>query len=363
MARYVGPCGTKPALQPRCVFVGPFPEPVHGQSVATLTLSRILKQRRFHLSKYDDSGAFCRRFANALETMRAIIARKNDYVYCSVNSKYGLILTIAYVTITTVMRKPLFLHHHSFRYIGNYNIFMQLLAIAATKTAIHICNCPQMEILLRKKYKRIEKTLPLSNIGSVDSALHPASRPDRPLTIGHLSNLTEEKGIGRVLRAFDDLSDAGIDARLEIAGPAGDDFARAALKAAESKYGPRFSYHGPVYGKSKQAFFDRIDIFAFPSLYPTETQGIVNLEALACGKPVIAFDQCCIGDDIGKTGGVAVPKSADFGAELVKFSKRFLRDSAQIAALARQRYDELEREYQKQIDNLCDRMSIVTQYN
>jgi len=50
------------------------------------------------------------------------------------------------------------------------------------------------------------------------------------------------------------------------------------------------------------AFYSMLDIFAFPS--PVETQGLVALEANACGTPVVGVDSGALSDTIedGKTG-------------------------------------------------------------
>ena len=63
----------------------------------------------------------------------------------------------------------------------------------------------------------------------------------------------------------------------------GDGPQRAAL---QQRY-PKVSFLGEKTGKELSAYFAAADVFVFPSL--TDTFGVVQLEALACGTPVAAF--------------------------------------------------------------------------
>ena len=63
----------------------------------------------------------------------------------------------------------------------------------------------------------------------------------------------------------------------------GDGPQRAAL---ERRY-PKVSFLGEKKGRELSAHFAAADVFVFPSL--TDTFGVVQLEALACGTPVAAF--------------------------------------------------------------------------
>jgi glycosyltransferase involved in cell wall biosynthesis len=53
-----------------------------------------------------------------------------------------------------------------------------------------------------------------------------------------------------------------------------------------------------------------ISAFVFPTR--NEAQGLVLLEALASGTPVVAYGRCCISGDMGQTGGLVVPVGASF---------------------------------------------------
>ena len=50
---------------------------------------------------------------------------------------------------------------------------------------------------------------------------------------------------------------------------------------------PRATFLGPLHGQALASAYTAADVFVFPSL--TDTFGLVNVEALACGLPVAAF--------------------------------------------------------------------------
>lgn len=58
------------------------------------------------------------------------------------------------------------------------------------------------------------------------------------------------------------------------------------LAVLEKNY-PDVDFVGPKSGRELASYFASADVFVFPSL--TDTFGVVNLEAIACGTPVAAF--------------------------------------------------------------------------
>jgi len=80
-------------------------------------------------------------------------------------------------------------------------------------------------------------------------------------------------------------------------GPAREDLERA---AADCRVETRFL--GFLDREELPAFYSALDVFAFPS--PVETQGLVALEATACGTPVVAVDAGALSDTVedGRNG-------------------------------------------------------------
>jgi glycosyltransferase involved in cell wall biosynthesis len=126
----------------------------------------------------------------------------------------------------------------------------------------------------------------------------PARRAAHP-TFAYLGRLKRYKGVDLVLRAFARV--ARPDARLEIAG-AGD--YRPALErlAARLALGERVRFLGRISEAEKLDLLRRAWALAFAS--PKEGWGITNLEAAACGTPVVASDSPGIRESVrpGETG-------------------------------------------------------------
>jgi len=125
-----------------------------------------------------------------------------------------------------------------------------------------------------------------------------SQRAPRP-TFAYLGRLKKYKGVDLVIRAF--AAGAPADATLEIAG-AGD--YRPALEALVSSLalGPRVRFLGFVTEAEKLALLRRAWAVALAS--PKEGWGLTNVEAEACGTPVVASDSPGIRESVrhGETG-------------------------------------------------------------
>jgi glycosyltransferase involved in cell wall biosynthesis len=82
----------------------------------------------------------------------------------------------------------------------------------------------------------------------------------------------------------------------------GDGPARSDLEAAAARWGADARFLGFLDRADLPGFYSALDVFGFPS--PVETQGLVALEAIACGTPVVAVDEGALSEtvDHGRTG-------------------------------------------------------------
>ena len=115
--------------------------------------------------------------------------------------------------------------------------------------------------------------------GDRDAARTAWRVPPGEVVVGHLANLSEEKGTVDLLRAT-----AGLPVRLVLAGPAMPNFERFWVSFPEKH---RVTRLGVLTDVQKRDFFAGIDVFALPSR--TDSFGLVLLEAWANGKPVVAY--------------------------------------------------------------------------
>ena len=125
-----------------------------------------------------------------------------------------------------------------------------------------------------------------------------------PLQIGFLSNITFEKGFVEFFAVLKQLKNLGIAYRAAIAGP----LAPAAEETFHNLCGEvtDVEYLGPVYGEAKECFYQRLDIFLFPTKYANEAEPLVVYEALRRGVYVIACDRGAIPEMLRNGAGLAV---------------------------------------------------------
>lgn len=110
------------------------------------------------------------------------------------------------------------------------------------------------------------------------------SRPGVPI-IGHLANLSWDKGSTDLLEACAKLWQQGKDFQLLLAGPSMPSFEKV---WAHFPFQEKVTRTGPLSDSEKKDFFACIDLFALPSR--SDSFGIVLLEAWANSKPVVVYN-------------------------------------------------------------------------
>jgi len=120
---------------------------------------------------------------------------------------------------------------------------------------------------------------------------------DGPL-VGYTGRHGYEKNLDLLVEAAD-----GLGATVVLGG---DGPARDGLEAAAADVDADVRFLGFLSREDLPAFYSALDVFAFPS--PVETQGLVALEANACGTPVAGVDAGALSDTIGDgENGYAAP--------------------------------------------------------
>jgi len=116
---------------------------------------------------------------------------------------------------------------------------------------------------------------------------------DGPL-VGYTGRHGYEKRLGDLVAAAD-----GLDATVVFGG---DGPARRDLEESAADVDDGVHFLGFLDRAELPAFYSALDVFAFPS--PVETQGLVALEANACGTPVVGADSGALADTVvdGVTG-------------------------------------------------------------
>ncbi len=150
-----------------------------------------------------------------------------------------------------------------------------------------------------------------------------------PPVILCVAKLYPRKGVELLLKAFEEVSRAVPEARLEIVGDgiraAAVDRAVAAHPACE-----RIARHGGVPHDAVHPFYRRSAVFCLPSRH--ETFGFAYLEAMASGLPVVALDRTAVPELVVDGTSGLLAKTED-PAELAGLLVRLLRDPAEARAL------------------------------
>lgn len=123
-----------------------------------------------------------------------------------------------------------------------------------------------------------------------------------PVRLLYVGRIIRTKGLLDVIRALDQLRDLPVI--LDVVGEGAD---RSACEdtARELGLAERVVFHGAVSRTAVNAFYERADIFVFPSY--REPGGSVVLEAMAAGLPVIVVDRGGPGANVDTSCAVRLP--------------------------------------------------------
>ena len=155
---------------------------------------------------------------------------------------------------------------------------------------------------------------PLSiDVAPFDSALqNSASKPsDDSFRLGYLARIAPEKGLHRLVEAFEQLARDDSKITLHAAGWLGKHNVPY-LDSIRKRLGQvglenRFTYHGSPDLDAKIEFLRGLDLLSVPTEYE-DPKGLFVLESLAAGTPVVMPDHGAFGELIRSTGGgVLVP--------------------------------------------------------
>ena len=135
----------------------------------------------------------------------------------------------------------------------------------------------------------------------------------RDIQVLFLSNLDPYKGPLEVLKAANIIVKQNSMVRFILAGAGSSDQFTNTLKGYinDNRLDEYVKMPGCIFGKEKEDLLSSSDIFVFPSKYKNETFGIVNVEAMRSGLPVISSAEGAIPEIVQDTvtGFIVDPNS------------------------------------------------------
>ncbi|MEZ0359020.1 glycosyltransferase family 4 protein [Mycobacterium sp. SA01] len=308
-------------------MIGNFPPPLGGAAFVNESVWKSLVDAGIPVTRVNVSGPtlthnrslsyHARRSArNFVGLKRARAAGSlGATLYIVPDAGLGAWYTRAHIVGAAGRYGAVMIHHHSCRYIEQRDDAIAAVTTAAGQHATHVFLTEGMAANYQRQYGDVNFRVATNARFVADEAERPAaSRPSGPIRIGHLSNLSRDKGFFAVADAFDTIRSVGVDATLALAGPTLGQEVEDRLADIRRKHGSAVSYLGPLSGNAKAEFYREIDLFLFPTAFKQEAAPLVIYEALAAGCPVLATDRGVISEIVPAVGGAVCGRDDDFSA-------------------------------------------------
>ena len=354
------------------LVLGPLPPPVHGAAVVTAKMVDWMRLRGATVEVVDasaDSHGIVS-VTGRVQALRYLLTRlwlhlvccarllrRPDVLYVGGAGGRGLYFQLMPVLVARLLRVPVAFHHHSSAYLTSHSRPMAILCRLTRGRSVQIALSHRMAEQLTERYagRRRLPVVPLSNAIFVPEPAD-AGRSGRvgsrrltgaPVRLGHVSNLSVEKGVPELMDTASALAEAGLDFELHVVGEARDDRTRALVEQLRAR--PGVTVHGPLYGTALQNFYGELDLMLFPSRYVNEAAPLVVLEAASRGVPSLAYQVGSLGElvfseqlfaPVGEFAGAAadlVRRWDDVGEELSRLTADGYRRSREAAEAERER--------------------------
>jgi len=237
-------------------------------------------------------------------------------------------LDAAYIAmICRLLNKPIVLTYHCDLLLppGFIHSIANQISHVANKISMHSANQVVVNTLdyaerssfLRRYLQKIQAIFPPVELVTptmtdeqalqIKAGLEPGQR-----IIGMVARLAAEKGVGYLVEAMSELLKNHPTARVLYVGQyqnvLGEETYIKKLQPMIDALGDRWTFLGILPPGELAAFYRRCDVTVLPSTNSTESFGIVQIESMSCGTPVVASDMPGVRQPVKLTGmGRVVP--------------------------------------------------------
>ncbi len=311
------------------------PPPQHGSNIMTLTLFKALKKlsydvkvtnkdysKKIHEVNRINIKKFFRFIYLLWKYNRDLFRFRPNLVVLFISAtRIGLLSEGVIASITRIFRIPYILYIHN---NGHKTIYWQNRL--GRWIVRNVFDKAEACVVLGKMFERdissfYKKKIYILPNGLLETSPKKEKKSDPFITVLFLSNLYESKGIFTLIRAIPGVLKKKRRVKFLIAGPwQGKEVKQKILDYVENnKLTASVDFLGAVYGDQKNELFQKSDIFVFPSHYPLEAFGLVNLEAMQVGIPVITTNIGALPEMVldGQTGYIVPPKNPDILAKKI----------------------------------------------
>ncbi len=373
-------------MKSKILFILHLPPPVHGASM----MGSFIKESKLINSKFDttyinlaiattldqsrklNSNKFSSFIKLLLKVFESVRKTKYDLCYITLNAAGpAFYKDFLVVIILKLFRENIIYHFHNkgvdINRKGIINSFLYRFAFHNTRTILLSPNLYK-DIKFFVKNENVyylPNAIPYNN--EVNCSEVKVTDLELPCRLLFLSNMMMEKGVFVLIEACKILKERKLNFLCDFVGAwadvTEDDFNK---QISKYKLADLITSHGKKYGDEKVCFLKRSDIFVFPTYYHNETFGLVILEAMQVGLPVVSTLEGAIGDVVlnGVTGFLVAQRSVEVLAEKLEvlIQNPNLRKSMGLAG--KERYQALftiQKFEQKAVDIFTDAIQVKTE--
>lgn len=314
----------------KVIIIGAIPPPANGMTILTQQILNSDLNHKFQIRHLDTSypsgfpnmGKF--NIGTVFRTIRQIIFLESllsefapQIVYMAISYKpLGLLRDMIMVYISHWKGARIIIHLHN-----NDKVFQEAKPFVRCMLK-NICHYISYAVVVHDVYKtafnpflRAEKVIAIPNgisdIAKIDWKNKNEIPESSNTRILFLSNLQLEKGFLDLIHAIPLIRSRYDRVMFTFAGAVLEPLAVQEAKEflQSNNLVDAVDWQGAVVGEAKINLFQQSDVFVFPTYYHAESFGLVILEAMAMGLPIVATDHMAIPEiAVHGVNGIIVPK-------------------------------------------------------